>query len=185
MDTPSSLKTFLATLRVEGIPVGPGELSWLRQVFRLTPSLDRQGLKQLLACTLVKNEQQREIFERLFDHWYLESDAFLKRHKPLPEAVSTALETEAAPPSSKPLPPEPPVEPPPPPPRPSKKHHYPPETRWFLAVIAVVVVIFSGWQLYDWLHPPTPTVIPQESSQPPLIPEGPQESSPPPLPATP
>jgi hypothetical protein len=63
------LDDFLAALRFEGIPIGPHELVWLQHAFSLEPSLDRQGLKNLLACTLIKQDSHREIFESRFADW--------------------------------------------------------------------------------------------------------------------
>lgn len=63
------LDEFLAALRFEGIPIGPHELVWLHHAFKLAPSLDRQGLKHLLACTLIKQDSHREVFESWFADW--------------------------------------------------------------------------------------------------------------------
>ena len=63
------LDDFLAALRFEGIPIAPHELGWLQHAFRLAPSLDRQSLKDLLACTLIKQASHREVFEALFEDW--------------------------------------------------------------------------------------------------------------------
>ena len=64
-----TLDDFLSALRFAGVPIGPHELVWLRHAFRLEPSLDRQGLKDLLACTLIKQDSHREAFESLFIDW--------------------------------------------------------------------------------------------------------------------
>src|SRR4030095_5665041 len=63
------LDDFLAALRFEGIPIAPHELGWAAHPFRLAPSLDRQSLKDLLACTLIKQASHREVFEALFEDW--------------------------------------------------------------------------------------------------------------------
>src|SRR5262245_13890287 len=63
------LDDFLAALRFEGIPIAPHELGWLQHAFRLAPSLDRESLKDLLACTLIKQASHREVFEALFEDW--------------------------------------------------------------------------------------------------------------------
>src|SRR5215467_4808569 len=63
------LDDFLAALRFEGIPIAPHELGWLQHAFRLAPSLDRQSLKDLLACTLIKQASHHEVFEALFEDW--------------------------------------------------------------------------------------------------------------------
>ncbi|MBM4256510.1 MAG: hypothetical protein FJ147_11530 [Deltaproteobacteria bacterium] len=72
MNTPQQFPTldeFLAVLRFDGIAIGPHELVWLQHAFSLQPSLDRQSLKDLLACTLIKQESHREIFESRFADW--------------------------------------------------------------------------------------------------------------------
>ena len=58
------LDDFLAALRFEGIPIAPHELGWLQHAFRLAPSLDRQSLKDLLACTLIKQASHRGSLKR-------------------------------------------------------------------------------------------------------------------------
>ena len=63
------LDDFLAALRFEGIPIAPHELGWLQHAFRLAPSLDRQSLKDLLVCTMIKQASHREVFEALFEDW--------------------------------------------------------------------------------------------------------------------
>lgn len=59
----------LAALRVNGVPVGPGEVDRLRQLFALEPDLDRDSLKQLLSALLIKTPAQQEVFEPLFTEW--------------------------------------------------------------------------------------------------------------------
>jgi formylglycine-generating enzyme required for sulfatase activity len=79
----TGLDDFLAALRFEGVPIAPHELSWLQHAFRLAPSLDRQGFKDLLACTLIKQASYREVFEALFDDWCPPDEADIA--KPLAE----------------------------------------------------------------------------------------------------
>ena len=69
LDQLPGLDDFLSALRFVGVPIGPHELVWLRHAFSLEPSLDRQGLKDLLACTLIKQDAHREAFESLFTDW--------------------------------------------------------------------------------------------------------------------
>ena len=65
----SGLDDFLAALRFEGVPISPHQVVWLQHAFRLEPQLDRESLKDLLACTLVKHEAHHEPFESLFEAW--------------------------------------------------------------------------------------------------------------------
>jgi hypothetical protein len=60
---------FLTALRFAGMAVGHQELARLQHLFHLQPTLDRQGLKTLLACTLVKHEAHRDVFDALFEDW--------------------------------------------------------------------------------------------------------------------
>lgn len=69
MNSTADWPAFLAALRAEGVAIGAGERLRLQQVFALSPSLDRQGLKQVLACILVKTAPEREAFEGLFEQW--------------------------------------------------------------------------------------------------------------------
>src|SRR5215468_9099815 len=63
------LDDFLAALRFEGVPIAPHELGWLQHAFRLATSLERQSLKDLFSCTLIKQASHREVFEALFEDW--------------------------------------------------------------------------------------------------------------------
>ena len=67
VDSPDDLSVFLERLREAGVPVGIKELDWLRRIFLLRPALDRQGLHDVLCCTLIKTPQQRDLFDDLFD----------------------------------------------------------------------------------------------------------------------
>ena len=69
MRLPPGLDAFLQGLRAEGIPIGPIELRRLRHALALQPKIDAGQLRQLLRCTLVKSDQQREVFEPLFEQW--------------------------------------------------------------------------------------------------------------------
>ncbi len=61
------LDTFLTALRFDGFAVGPHEIVRLQHVFRQAPQLDHDALQNLLACTLVKHQDQRRRFDALFD----------------------------------------------------------------------------------------------------------------------
>lgn len=69
LDQLPGLDDFLSALRFAGVQIGPRELVWLRHAFSLEPSLDRQGLRDLLSCTLIKHDAHRELFESLFTDW--------------------------------------------------------------------------------------------------------------------
>jgi formylglycine-generating enzyme required for sulfatase activity len=94
------LDDFLAALRFEGIPVGAHELGWLQHAFRLAPALDRQSFKDLLACTLIKQASQREVFEALFEDWCPPDGADMAKpladnNTPSPEPAVTAPQPRA------------------------------------------------------------------------------------------
>ncbi len=167
-------KAFLATLRAEGIPIGTGELIRLQLAFEQEPQLDREGLKQLLACTLVKDRQQRETFELLFEQWCPEEkeEEALPEQAPQPEPGPVTTESETVQPALKSPPPEPPPQPPPP--RKISRGRLPPETRWFLAVIVVAAGLFLGGLCYWWMQP-VPEKLPELPST--------ADTTPPPQPA--
>lgn len=102
-----NLDTFLTALRFEGaISVGPHEIVRLQHVFRQSPPLNRDELRDLLACTLVKHQEQRSRFDALFDDWYdLTASAILPSEPD--EELASAEEPPTVPPSSQPPKPEP------------------------------------------------------------------------------
>ncbi|MBL8398183.1 MAG: hypothetical protein JNL84_08580, partial [Candidatus Accumulibacter sp.] len=87
-DRLAELGDFLAALRVGGVPVGPGEIERLRHLFAHQPSLDRGGLKTLLAALLVKTPAQRQTFDDLFAAWCPDSDADWQAVEPAPGEAS-------------------------------------------------------------------------------------------------
>ena len=70
VDNFKPLATFLEELQGAGIPVGIRELDWLKRIFALQPALDRQGLREVLRCTLIKTPQHRQRFDDLFEAMY-------------------------------------------------------------------------------------------------------------------
>ncbi|MCP5197233.1 MAG: formylglycine-generating enzyme family protein [Gammaproteobacteria bacterium] len=74
-DRLAELGDFLAALRLNGVPVGPGEIERLRHLFARQPCLDRTGLKTLLGALLVKTPAQRRTFEGLFTAWCPDHEA--------------------------------------------------------------------------------------------------------------
>ncbi|HPE71873.1 MAG TPA: formylglycine-generating enzyme family protein [Candidatus Competibacter sp.] len=88
-DRLAELGDFLAALRLNGVPVGPGEIERLRHLLEpeylpldrenlKTPKglhLDRAGLKTLLGALLIKTPAQRQTFEGLFAAWCPDHEA--------------------------------------------------------------------------------------------------------------
>ncbi len=109
-DRLAGLDDFLATLRRNGVPVGPGEIERLRHLFERKPSLDRAGLKALLGALLVKTPAQRQTFESLFTAWCPDHEADWPAEPPPPAAAPSSGETLSPQPGE---PVEPVVEPPP------------------------------------------------------------------------
>ena len=108
-DRLAELGDFLAALRLNGVPVGPGEIERLRHLFARQPRLDRAGLKTLLGALLIKTPAQRQTFEGLFAAWCPDHEA----DWPEPAERSTAEPSRPEPPqpgkrrhrfSSRPLP---------------------------------------------------------------------------------
>ncbi len=74
-DRLAELGDLLAALRLNGVPVGPGEIERLRHLFACQPYLERAGLKTLLAALLVKTPAQTQTFEGLFAAWCPDHEA--------------------------------------------------------------------------------------------------------------
>jgi hypothetical protein len=142
------LDAFLAALRLHDIPVGPQEVLWLRHAFRLEPELDRQGLQNLLACTLIKHEAHHEQFTVLFDAWCQDEAHPVP---PGPEArVVPSVFNESI---SDPMPhPDRPESPPPP------LGPCPVWRRWGL--LASLLVVVGAGLVYLWLSRQTVVVPP-------------------------
>ncbi len=135
----ADLGDLLAALRVSGVPVGPGEVDRLRQLFALQPDLDRDGLKHLLSALLIKTPAQREVFEPLFTDW-------CPAHKAeWPDEPAT--EAPAASPPSLVLPPMPPKD---------DESAKPKSTLrpWLIALAAVLLCGLLIW----WRQPTKPVV---------------------------
>ncbi len=149
MNPSADWQAFLAALRAEGVPIGAGELIRLQQVFERAPRLDRQGLQQVLACTLVKNPQQREKFAWLFEQWCPE-EAAEAEELAKPEAPTPPEPDRPAPPPGSLPPTRLPGSQETPQLAPGRRpgRGLPPESRWFLALIGVLLVV--GWLSYDW-----------------------------------
>lgn len=103
------LDAFLAALRFHGVPIGAQEVLWLHHAFRQAPTLDRQGLYALLACTLIKHAAHRESFTTLFDTWCPDETAPAPSVPPAPLPtpaldlpLAPALEPAAVPPAPTP-----------------------------------------------------------------------------------
>lgn len=128
-DRLAELGDFLAALRLNGVPVGPGEIERLRHLFARQPRLDRAGLKTLLGALLIKTPAQRQTFEGLFAAWCPDHDADwpepAKRSTAEPPSPAPSLVGETGPSVF-----EPPH--PPPPPR------FP---KWLLALARLLVTL--------------------------------------------
>ncbi len=169
-DRLAGLDDFLATLRLNGLPIGPGEIERLRHLFAREPSLDRAGLKALLSALLVKTPAQRQTFEVLFAAWCPDHEADWPAEPP---PSITAPSSGAAPPPRPGESVEPTVEP-------------PPESRRFLywlpgALVGALALAVLLWQLLT----PTESIEqkPPVENTPPPSPTG--ENSDPDLPDQP
>lgn len=159
MISPLSLEPLLLALREAGLPVGVAEIDRLRQVFALQPDLaggepdqTRRRLRTWLRALLVKSQQDRATFERIYDRWLADAEQDLQ--------FRTRPESPPAPPSPPSLPhPRSPVV----------------ERDWrgwqAAAAILVLVTILVG----AWLYQPKP-------SAPLLPPKLPAAEEPPPQP---
>ncbi|WP_216896388.1 vWA domain-containing protein [Nocardia alni] len=61
---------FVEALRAKGIPVGPSETVDAGQVLTVLDLMDREMLREGLACALVRRPTQRATFNGLFDLWF-------------------------------------------------------------------------------------------------------------------
>ncbi|MFO1432959.1 MAG: SUMF1/EgtB/PvdO family nonheme iron enzyme [Candidatus Competibacteraceae bacterium] len=143
-DRLAGLDDFLATLRLNGLPVGPGEIERLRHLFERAPALDRAGLKTLLGALLVKTPAQHRTFEGLFAAWCPDHDADWPAEPPQPTAVPSS---GSAPPPLVGEPMEPAVE-------------LPPESRRFLywlpgmLVVMLALAVLLWWLIGQGVTPP-------------------------------
>src|SRR5215475_9493883 len=96
------LDSFLVTLRVNGVQVGPADIDRLRRLFALEPRLDRNGLKTLLSALLVKTPAQLETFEALFADWCPDHDADWPNTDALEREVQTEQSDTRCPPHTPP-----------------------------------------------------------------------------------
>ncbi|MBF0612557.1 MAG: formylglycine-generating enzyme family protein [Magnetococcales bacterium] len=71
MITSAGLDGLLHALRLAGLTIGVGEVARLHQVFQHLPDgvRDQHHLSSLLQSLLVKNQAEREIFQRTFQAW--------------------------------------------------------------------------------------------------------------------
>ncbi|WP_187689435.1 vWA domain-containing protein [Nocardia wallacei] len=67
---PGHLVGFVAALRGRGIPVGPSETVDAAQVLTVLDLMDREMLREGLACALVRRAGQRPTFDGMFDLWF-------------------------------------------------------------------------------------------------------------------
>lgn len=67
---PGHLVDFIAALRGKGIPVGPSETVDAARALAAVDLLDRDAVREALACSLLHRETHREPFDALFDLWF-------------------------------------------------------------------------------------------------------------------
>lgn len=67
---PGHLVGFVEALRKRGIPVGPSETVDAGQVMSVLDLLDREALREGLACSLLRRPTHRPTFDGLFDLWF-------------------------------------------------------------------------------------------------------------------
>lgn len=70
---PGHLAGFVESLRAKGLPVGPAETVDAGRVLTHVDLLDRNVLKEGLACALVRRATHRPIFDGIFDLWFPEA----------------------------------------------------------------------------------------------------------------
>ncbi|AYF78874.1 VWA domain-containing protein [Nocardia yunnanensis] len=61
---------FVEALRGRGIPVGPSETVDAGQVLTVLDLMDREALREGLACALLRRTTQRATFDGMFDLWF-------------------------------------------------------------------------------------------------------------------
>ncbi|RVW05521.1 vWA domain-containing protein [Rhodococcus xishaensis] len=67
---PGHLVDFVEALRRRGIPVGPSETVDAGQVMAVLDLLDREALREGLACALLRRPTHRATFDALFNLWF-------------------------------------------------------------------------------------------------------------------
>ncbi|UYP17605.1 VWA domain-containing protein [Rhodococcus sp. Z13] len=67
---PGHLVGFVEALRRRGIAVGPSETVDAGRVLTVLDLLDREALREGLACTLLRRPTHRPVFDTLFDLWF-------------------------------------------------------------------------------------------------------------------
>ncbi|MEC3957308.1 VWA domain-containing protein [Nocardia sp. CDC153] len=67
---PGHLVGFVEALRGRGIPVGPSETVDAGQVLTVLDLMDREALREGLACALLRRTTQRATFDGMFDLWF-------------------------------------------------------------------------------------------------------------------
>ncbi|MBJ8346820.1 VWA domain-containing protein [Antrihabitans sp. YC2-6] len=67
---PGHLVAFVEALRKRGIPVGPSETVDAGHVVSVLDLLDREVLREGLACALVRRPTHRPTFDGMFDLWF-------------------------------------------------------------------------------------------------------------------
>ncbi|RJO69871.1 VWA domain-containing protein [Nocardia panacis] len=67
---PGHLVGFVEALRARGIPVGPSETVDAGRVLTVLDLMDREAMREGLACALLRRTTHRATFDGLFDLWF-------------------------------------------------------------------------------------------------------------------
>ncbi|RBO88401.1 hypothetical protein DFR74_109169 [Nocardia puris] len=67
---PGHLVGFVEALRARGVPVGPSETVDAGRVLTVLDLLDREAVREGLACSLLRRTTHRATFDGLFDLWF-------------------------------------------------------------------------------------------------------------------
>ena len=154
---PPGLDELLSALRADGLPIGPREVARLQRAFATAPRLDRERLREFLACLLAKTPAERALLERHFAVWCPDLPAEWAAGASRPAArVAPAAPGRAE--SARHREPEP-FDPPPLPWQPP---------RWVLALGVITALLAAGVLAYLVLRPSAEIQIP-----PPPPPEAP------------
>ena len=74
-----NLATFVELLRCEGLPLGTTELIDALQALERVDLSDRTAFKTALRAALVKNKRDFAVFNRIFDHFFVDFNVHQKR----------------------------------------------------------------------------------------------------------
>jgi hypothetical protein len=87
------LQALFLLLRSAGIAVGLEEVRRLATIFAMEPELDEHGLRRVVETILVKSQDERAVFDRVYRRWLEVVDQQIAaREAPLMKAKKLALE---------------------------------------------------------------------------------------------